>query len=255
MPLSRQPGRERPREPRRAHGRRSRRRRRGARRPATPCRRRRRGRRVAGARCARRIRREAGRGDFSRVSSSRIAPWGGERPTGSSSSTGSRTTSPPKRTMRAGTRSSKPLSRAGAGDDHGGRRGLADVTGEHARVESVEAGAPPPPAGQEQSQRQSGHAPARIGDRHGHDHGNDGEHGCTSGNPAGVGGRQPEARAAREDIGVAQEQAPTRSVETRAGFRHAHGTTSPRSCSIRAGPIPGTSSSSSTERKAPCSAR
>ena len=143
----------------------------------------------------------------------------------------------------------------GAGDDHGGRRGLADVAGEHAPVESVEAGAPPPPAGEEQGQCQSGHAPARIGDRHGHDHGNDGEHGCTSGNPAGRGGRQAQARAARENIGVAQEQAPTRSVETRAGFRHAHGTTSPRSCSIRAGPIPGTSSSSSTERKAPCSAR
>ena len=42
------------------------------------------------------------------------------------------------------------------GDDHDGRPGLADMTGEHAPVERVEASASPPPPRQEQGQRQRG---------------------------------------------------------------------------------------------------
>ena len=71
-----------------------------------------RGRRDAEARCARRSH-LPDRGAATSTGSSRIEPWGGDRPTGSRSRTGSRTSRSPKRSMRAGTRSANCVRRAG----------------------------------------------------------------------------------------------------------------------------------------------
>src|SRR5581483_11248063 len=112
------------------------------------------------------------------------------------------------------------------GDDHDGAARPADLGAERAAVERVEAGAPPPPP-------DGGEAGGGEDEPHGR------------GGARGRAGRErkPEAEAGRGEGG------------RRDGPAEAHGTTSPRRFSIRAGPIPGIASSSSTERKGPCAWR
>ena len=125
-----------------------------------------------------------------------------------------------------------------SGDDGCDRRGAADLRSEHAGVESVEPHAPPPPAAERERQRA---------------------------------GRQPRARARRgadrqrHEHDRTQRRRTNRVRQGQADARREHeqcrpgafdqGNTTSRSCSTRAGPMPGIASRSSTERKPPCSAR
>src|SRR5581483_8405725 len=128
------------------------------------------------------------------------------------------------------------------GDDHDGAARPADLGAERAAVERVEAGAPPPPP-------DGGEAGGGEDEPHGR------------GGARGRAGRErkPEAEAGRADppeVGRGKPGAERRGEEVRRdGPAEAHGTTSPRRFSIRAGPIPGIASSSSTERKGPCAWR
>ena len=130
----------------------------------------------------------------------------------------------------------------GAGHDDGGGGRAPDLRREHGAVERVQPGTSPPPAGENERERTG---------RQAHLRGQDG--GCGDGDdereddhrrPHGIGERN--ADAARED----EERRPTALDHTRD-----HGETRSRSCSTRAGPIPGIASRSSTERKPPCAAR
>ena len=118
-----------------------------------------------------------------------------------------------------------------AGDDDNGATRLADPAREHAPVEFVQPHAPQPPAGEQERQRKG----ERPRQRHHEERKNEDGH-----DPDTREIRQHEAAAERggEDLWPA-----------------GHGATSPRKFSRRAGPMPDTASSSSTEPKPPCFCR
>ena len=129
------------------------------------------------------------------------------------------------------------------GDDEARRRALPGQRREHARVERVQAQASPPPAREQERERQQGDPGPRVGHERCRERRADGEERDRERrHPRRVRQRQPGAGRAREHVGI-DEQHPS------------HGTTSPRSCSTRAGPIPGIASRSSTERRAPWAVR
>lgn len=140
----------------------------------------------------------------------------------------------------------------GPGDlDSRGRR-AAHLGLEQARVECLQAGASPPEAGERERRAEERYAPASRGEAE------QGE---------GGGGKDEDAAALPDDKGQRQSDAQRRDQQVRRReplhaadrpphhWRAAHRSTSGRSCSSLAGPMPGTASSSSTERKAPLASR
>ena len=121
-------------------------------------------------------------------------------------------------------------------------RRAADLVDEHAPVERVQPGAPPPPAGREDGGDERRRPQAWEGER----------------------GEQERARA--DDHRDARRAGQERSRQARAErerdqmwrrdrLERSHSWTSGFSCSRRAGPIPGTASSSSIDENAPFAAR
>ena len=125
------------------------------------------------------------------------------------------------------------------GHDRRDRGRAAELRLEQAAVERSEPRRAEPPAGERERQRAGRQPRARVTAprRRGEDD-DQAEHERRS--ARGVRKRQPEARGEHEQGGPAALD---------------HGDTSSRSCSTRAGPMPGIASRSSTERKPPCVAR
>ena len=122
------------------------------------------------------------------------------------------------------------------------KRGRADLTGEHAPVDGVEANASPPPGGREEADCQDGKPPAPGDDR-------ERSEGARS-------NRHREARLPNDECpGDAGAQGGGEHVGSRRANRRPHGSTRFRSCSSLAGPMPGTASSSSTDVNGPCCSR
>ena len=135
----------------------------------------------------------------------------------------------------------EPASAWRAGHGHQARLCPADSSREHASVEDGEPYASPPRAGED----------GRAGDEEAGTVGPD-EGGAGGGEPCSArdsrpGGAEDERRYETEDDGRGDT---LRDDRRRRG--DGHGATRSRSSSRRAGPIPGTASSSSTEVKAPC---
>ena len=132
--------------------------------------------------------------------------------------------------------------RAGGPGGHEERAlGRVDSREQHAPVERIEAGAPPPPAREEQACGQERRPNRLLGSGRG-----DEEQG------------RPDGRAEEREtghVGARHSQAERRDEDVRRVSGAAHGTTRSRSWSSRLGPIPGTASSSSTELNAPCFVR
>ena len=132
----------------------------------------------------------------------------------------------------------EPCLANGTGDDDGDVAAAPDVGRQHAALECLEARAPPHPAGESDRDGAGRQACARERDR---DRRSDcDEHDQERGRLDAVRRRQPHARSEHE--------------QCRPGAFD-HGVVRSRSCSMRAGPIPGIASRSSTERKPPCAAR
>ena len=180
--------------------------------------------------------------DRGRVAS-RIAPRGGERPTGSTRSTRSLYL---RATERARHRDDarRPRRRARRGDrDELGDARFAEVGREDALAERIHpqrsprqpesASATPTATRRAPPPSISARHDCSQRDRAGHRHRNRG--------PDRE--REPDARRADEERGPVELDDPP------------HGVTSSRSCSIRVGPMPGTASRSSTEANGPCSVR
>ena len=122
------------------------------------------------------------------------------------------------------------------------KRRASDLAHERAAVDVVEADAAPPPASREKRTRERDQSPALAEDRDAAERAGSGQDGDA---------RYPDRKRERKP-------------GTRRGCQHvrrrneppaAHGVTSSRSCSRRAGPMPGTASSSSTDVNGPCSSR
>ena len=174
---------------------------------------------------------------------SRIAPCGGDRPAGSLSSTGSRIDSSPKRRIWAGTRRSNGERRAGPVTTTIARSAVPTSSESGLRSSASSRALP-------HHQPASASAIPRAGNRHAG--GNDDRartlpptamqrhgHGRV---PPEIGRGEPEAERRREQVRPRAEQP-------------LQGAATSRSCSIRAGPIPGIASSSSSELNAPCFCR
>ena len=82
-----------------------------------------------------------------------MAPCGGERPTGSSSRTRSRSVCESNRRTSAGTRIANGVFRAGPVTTTVATAERPDLRPEHAAIERLESHAPPPPTDEEQSER------------------------------------------------------------------------------------------------------
>ena len=122
-----------------------------------------------------------------------------------------------------------------AGHGRRERRRTSQLRLQHAAVEGLQTGTTPPPADEGQRDRTRGHACTARGHRGrspDHDRRDD-----DCGRPRHVREGEPDAEGDHE--------------QCRPGARD-HGETRSRSCSIRAGPIPGIASRSSTEPKPPC---
>ena len=133
--------------------------------------------------------------------------------------------------------------RCRAGDRYARPLGGVDVRRQRTaveRVERVEPEAAPPPAGAGREQRDPGEArPGRADPEGSHDAERNEEQ------------KRMQARQVRRS----EADAERRRTEMRRGEPHGHGTTRPRRFSIRAGPIPGIASSSSTDLNGPCACR
>src|SRR5436189_69162 len=131
--------------------------------------------------------------------------------------------------------------RATRGAGHGDERALRspDARQQCAPVEPVEPhAAPPPPAEGERDSERGNPPPSRQRDGCGDDDNRRQHHG--------------EPRSAPQ-VGSGQADAETRDEQLRPRAQQAtHGAAASRSCSMRAGPIPGIASNSSSELKAPC---
>ena len=133
----------------------------------------------------------------------------------------------------------------GAGDLHERLAHLADAWGKNAVIERLEPHAAPPQAPDGQRETECGNPPPLLVDRHGGDCGGDRD-----------GERPPVRRPGGERSGQSQAQRPNEHVRREPIEEpHVHGATSSRSCSSRAGPMPGIASRSSMELNAPCCAR
>ena len=200
-----------------------------------------RGRRGAGATFARRSPSEL-LGSVTSTGSRSTDPWGGERPTGSWSRTGSRTSRPAKRSTRAGRRIAYCVRRAGpvTTTRATAARPISAVSGLRS-IASIrsEPHHQPPSASPSASSANRARGACRRHDGGEDRQRRDGERPA----PVSIGGRDPRAEARQQQVGNVEREPPD------------HGTTSSRSSSIVAGPIPGTASSSSTERNAPCAVR
>ena len=125
-------------------------------------------------------------------------------------------------------------------DDDGRSTGAAHFGAERAAVERVEAHAPPPPAGAGREERNPDEARAGRSDA---ERSHDAE------------GDEEQKRMHAREVRRSEAEAERRRTEMRRGEPHGHGTTRPRRFSIRAGPIPGIASSSSTDLNGPCACR
>ena len=121
------------------------------------------------------------------------------------------------------------------GDDRLHRGGAPDVVREEAAVEGVETEAAPPPAREQQREHRRGHAGARAG----------------RGDGGGCRRDEERRRAGADDVRERHAAAGREHEQGRPRARD-HGVTRSRSCSMRAGPMPGIASKSSTELKPPC---
>ncbi len=127
-------------------------------------------------------------------------------------------------------------------DGDEGARCLSDVRSELAAVENVEPGASPPGTAHQQGKRH-GNGPG-TGEAERRDGRDTYEH---KGFP----------RVHTHDVGKREPEAQRRCQQLRKppGDQLVHGATTSRSCSSRAGPMPGIASSASTDPNAPCSVR
>src|SRR5262249_31334449 len=124
-----------------------------------------------------------------------------------------------------------------AGNDDPGAGGSTELGGEWTPVDSVEPGAPPPPARETERNGDQARSLNRGRTRRGGEAGDDREDGkARTGHPSDVCGRDPGAERTQQEVGKRGRESP------------GQGTTSSRSWSSRAGPMPGIASSSSTER-------
>jgi hypothetical protein len=141
------------------------------------------------------------------------------------------------------------------GDDDVRRRGAAQERLERAAVERVEPQRAPP--GARRGERECEQRQAGLRRDRGRGEGEKARRGRGSQQwlrSPGVGARQPERRGAGEERRpLTRRGAPERAAAR--GRRTVHGVTASRSCSTREGPMPGTESRSSTERKGPCAVR
>src|SRR2546425_4801437 len=126
------------------------------------------------------------------------------------------------------------------GDHEPGSGSRVETARERAPVERVEPCAPPAPAGDEDHHAEGGE-PRRLVDEQRDEQERGAEQlGNRRRDANGVCTGQAEAESGREKLRRTGARGP------------GQGATRSRSCSIRAGPMPGTASSSSTDPKAPC---
>src|SRR5262249_52051429 len=123
------------------------------------------------------------------------------------------------------------------GNDDRRAPGATDERAQRAAVERVETGASPPPAECRGEHRDSGEPALRAREGECGDEPERGENGQTA-HPLEIRRSEPEAERGDADV--------------RRSDTIGHGTTRPRRFSIRAGPMPGIASSSSTEVNGPC---
>ena len=178
------------------------------------------------------------RGAATVARSSSTAPWGGERPSGSSSSTRSRSRRSSKRRTSAGSRSANVDRRTGPVTTAvtAAERPISGVSTLASRASSRTLPHHQPASASASAQagsRALGIVAAPSSQRDEHDR-------TRRRRTNRVRQGQPDARREHE--------------QCRPGALDQGNTTS-RSCSTRAGPMPGIASRSSTERKPPCSAR
>ena len=169
----------------------------------------------------------------------RMAPCGGERPTGSSSRTRSRSAARIELThLGWNANRERRLSRRAGHDDCRARP--SDRSRARARCGRAHRVARSPTTNRRGRVR--AHRPGRrMPRRHGGDCGGDHDEGDDDrGRPHGIGERDPDAG------GEDEQRRPAALDDARD-----HGETRSRSCSTRAGPMPGIASRSSTERKPP----
>lgn len=131
---------------------------------------------------------------------------------------------------------------SGPGHLEARERGAADVVGERASVEMVEAEPSPPPAGGEQGERERRRA-VRLAPN---------AKGCERDGRDGEG--RPEDPPAQRDCQAECERRDEQ-VRTRYARENGQSCTTSLSCASRAGPMPGMASSSSSVRKPPCFSR
>ena len=172
----------------------------------------------------------------------RMAPCGGERPTGSSSRTRSRSVRESNSRTSAGTRSAKGVFRTGPVTTvvASPERPISGASTLRSRASSRTL-----PHHQPTRTSASAQAGRRISGRHRSDAADDhDDRDDDRRRPHGIGERDPDAG------GEDEKRRPAALDDARD-----HGETRSRSCSTRAGPIPGIASRSSTERKPPWAAR
>ena len=182
------------------------------------------------------------RGATGRARRSSTAPCGGARPAGSSSSTRSRSSTPSNRRTSAATRTAKGETLAAPGDDDLRPGGLADARRRGSCGRARAAGGRPTRARGRRGRSPPGRAGASA----------------AGGTPRPPPQRPRRARKTRERDPVRRgEPEPHGSKRDRRPaaveqlLKPAHGVTRSRSCSTRAGPMPGIASRSSTERSGP----
>ena len=115
--------------------------------------------------------------------------------------------------------------------------GMADLGGEWASVERVETGARPPPAGEPEQQRERADADDRRVDEDRDEAGERGEHERDPVEAPDVREREPGRQRPGQDVSGCGPES--------------QAITSPRRLSIRAGPMPGIASRSSTDLNGP----
>src|SRR5262249_43613515 len=131
-----------------------------------------------------------------------------------------------------------------AGNDDPGAGGSTELGGEWTPGGGGEPGAPPPPARETERNGDEGRSLDGVGTRCGGEACDDRNYGkAGTGHPSDVCGRDSGAERTQQNVGKRGREPP------------GQGTTSSRSWSSRAGPMPGMASSSSTDRKAPCCER
>ena len=196
------------------------------------------------------------RGASGRANNSSTAPWGGARSGGSWRSTRSRIAACPNCLISARTRIANGGRARCTRDDRGGATGLTEVCASTLRSRASARSAPTRLRPRAARAPRRADADGPVGGDNGSDQqpGDDNAASCrgidgrsTSPSTTPTHARRPEPRPERRDPPVA--------VEHCGAQRDGHGVASSRSCSTRAGPMPGIASSSSMVRNGPCASR